>query len=215
MRRRLDELNERGDAHRADIRRRRLIDPGDEDWALTLLVSRTAPTPDQMAMLADLASDPGGIAALVPGGTEAPDGHPAPASFRLEPDPARPGGIAGHVAPLHLDVWPQPLTKDDYQALASLFQVAADLNDVAPDEPPYDGSSWPPAPELIGLQEPPPDRAAPAARPTSPRRAWRRTIPGACLAPTIPARQPGCGSASWARSRSTAPRPRCSPRRAS
>jgi DNA-binding SARP family transcriptional activator len=154
MRRRLDGL---GDTGRADIRRRRLIDPGDEDWALTLLVSRTPPTPEQMAMLADLASDPGGIAALVPGGTEAPDGHPAPASFRLEPDPARPGGIAGHVAPLHLDVWPQPLTKDDYEALTSLFQVAADLNDVAPDEPPYDGSSWPPAPELIGLEKPPDD----------------------------------------------------------
>ena len=168
MRRRLDEL---GDADRADIRRRRLIDPGDEDWALTLLVSRTAPTPDQMAMLADLASDPGGIAALVPGGAEAPDGHPAPASFRLQPDPARPGGIAGHVAPLHLDVWPQPLTRDDYQALASLFQVAADLNDVAPDEPPYDGSSWPPAPELIGLQEPPPDEppGIPADEPGPPR----------------------------------------------
>jgi DNA-binding SARP family transcriptional activator len=157
MRRRLGNLDERAGADQADIRRRRLIDPGDEDWALTLLVSRTAPTPDQMAMLADLASDPGGIAALVPGGAEVPDGHPAPASFRLAPDPVRPGGIAGHVAPLHLDVWPQPLSKDDYEALTSLFQVAADLNDVAPDEPPYDGSSWPPAPELIGLTEPPPD----------------------------------------------------------
>jgi len=154
MRRRLDAL---GDTDPAGIRRRRLIDPGDEDWALTLLVSRTAPTPEQLAMLADLASDPGGIAALVPGGGVAPDGHPAPASFRLEPDPARPGGIAGHIAPLHLDVWPQPLTKGDYEALTSLFGVAADLNDVAPDEPPYDGSSWPPAPELIGLREPPPD----------------------------------------------------------
>jgi DNA-binding SARP family transcriptional activator len=158
MRRRLGAL---GETDRAGIRRRRLIDPGDEDWALTLLVSRTAPTPEQMAMLADLASDPCGVAALVPGGGVAPDGHPAPASFRLEPDPARPGGIAGHVAPLHLDVWPQPLTRDDYEALTSLFQVAADLNDVAPDEPPYDGSSWPPAPELIGLQEPP-DEERPA-----------------------------------------------------
>jgi DNA-binding SARP family transcriptional activator len=163
MRRSMDELTGQGEGDRADIRRLRLMDPGDEDWALTLLVSRTAPTPEQMALLADLASDPGGIAALVPGGAEAPDGHPAPASLRLEPDPARPGGIAGHVAPLHLDVWPQPLTSDDYQALASLFQVAADLNDVAPDEPPYDGSSWPPAPELIGLQEPPPDQEPPAA----------------------------------------------------
>ena len=46
--------------------------------------------------------------------------------------------------------------------MTSLFQVAADLNDVAPYEPPYDGSSWPPAPELIGLEEPPPDDEPPA-----------------------------------------------------
>ncbi len=144
-----------GDADRSDVRRRRLEDPGDEDWALTLLVSRTAPTTAQMAMLLDLASDPGGIAALVPGGTDAPEGHPAPASFRLDADPARPGGIVGHVSPLHADVWPQPLAADDYEALASLFATAADPRDVGADQPPYDGSSWPPAPELIGLEEPP------------------------------------------------------------
>jgi DNA-binding SARP family transcriptional activator len=144
-----------GDTGRADVRWRRLADPGDEDWALTLLVSRTPLSTAQMAMLLDLASDPGGIAALVPGGTDAPEGHPAPASFRLETDPARPGGIVGHVSPLHADVWPQPLTRDDYEALASLFATAADLRDVAADEPPYDGSSWPPAPDLIGLEEPP------------------------------------------------------------
>ncbi len=144
-----------GHADRADIRWRRLADPGDEDWALTLLISRTAPTTGEMAMLLDLASDPGGIAALVPGGTDVPEGHPAPASFRLAADPARPGGIVGHVAPLHADVWPQPLTRDEYEALGSLFATAADLRDVAADEPPYDGSSWPPAPGLIGLEQPP------------------------------------------------------------
>jgi DNA-binding SARP family transcriptional activator len=148
-----------GGADRADIRRCRLAEPGDEDWALTLLVSRLAPTSDQLAMLADLAADPGGIAALVAGGADVPEGHPAPASFRLRRDPAQPGGIAGHISPLHLDVSPQPLSRADYDALASLFQTAADLRDVAPDEPPYDGSSWPPAPELIGLQEPPPEDA--------------------------------------------------------
>jgi DNA-binding SARP family transcriptional activator len=152
-----------GDDDRADVRCRRLADPGDEDWALTLLVSRTAPTADQMAMLVDLASDPGGIAALVVGGTDIPEGHPAPASFRVAADPTQPRGITGHISPLHLDVRPQPLTKADYQALASLFQVAADLDDVAADEPPYDGSSWPPAPELIGLQEPPPGDEPPEA----------------------------------------------------
>jgi DNA-binding SARP family transcriptional activator len=157
-----------GGADRADIRRCRLAEPGDEDWALTLLVSRFAPTSDQMAMLADLAADPGGIAALVAGGADVPEGHPAPASFRLRRDPAQPGGIAGHISPLHLDVWPQPLARADYDALTSLFQTAADLRDVAPDEPPYDGSSWPPAPELIGLREPPPDDAPAAESPGAP-----------------------------------------------
>jgi DNA-binding SARP family transcriptional activator len=173
-----------GDADRTGVRRRRLADPGDEDWALTLLVSRAAPTIEQMAMLLDLASDPGGIAALVVGGTEAPDGHPVPASFRLAADPARPGGIAGHVAPLHLDVWPQPLSRDDYQALASLFATAADLQDVPADHPPYDGSSWPPAPGLVGLEEPPDPDPAPVlldepGPPAAPLRPAAEEPPGA------------------------------------
>ena len=184
-----------GDADRADVRRRRLADPGDEDWALTLLVSRVAPTMDEMAMLLDLASDPGGIAALVVGGTDVPDGHPAPASFRLSDDPARPGGIVGHVSPLHLDVWPQPLARDDYQALASLFATAADLQDVPADQPPYDGSSWPPAPGLIGLVEPShpdPDPAPvtlddPALAPPAPLRAPGEDSPGE---PSEPSGQP-------------------------
>ena len=65
-----------GDTERADLRRRRLADPGDEDWALTLLVSRTAPSIGQMAMLLDLASEPGGLAALVAGGTAVPTATP-------------------------------------------------------------------------------------------------------------------------------------------
>jgi DNA-binding SARP family transcriptional activator len=139
----------------SDARRRRIEEPGDEDWALTLLVSRTPPAPAQLAMLLDLASAPSGIAALVAGGTEVPEGHPAPASLRLSEDPAVPGGISAHVSPLDLDICPQPLSRDDYEALASLFATAADQGDVAADEPPYDGSSWPPDPRLAGLQEPP------------------------------------------------------------
>jgi DNA-binding SARP family transcriptional activator len=151
-----------GDADRCDVRRRRIEEPGDEDWALTLLVSRTAPTGEQLAMLLDLAGEPGGIAALVVGGPEPPEGHPAPASFRLAPDPARTDGMVGHLAPLHLDVWPQPLTRNDYQALASLFATAAEPGDVPAGQPPYDGSSWPPVPGLVGLEEPPgPDPAGP------------------------------------------------------
>jgi DNA-binding SARP family transcriptional activator len=139
----------------ADVRRQRIEEPGDEDWALTLLVSRTPPTSAQMAMLLDLASVPGGIAALVAGGGEPPEGHPAPASLRLREDPSVPGGISGHVSPVHLDVCPQPLSRDDYEALASLFATAADQGDVPSGTPPYDGSSWPPDPGLAGLQEPP------------------------------------------------------------
>jgi DNA-binding SARP family transcriptional activator len=146
-----------GDTERADVRSLRLAQPGDEDWALTLLVSRTRPTPAQLAMLVDMASDPGGIAALVMGGTEVPDGHPAPASFRVRTDLAVPGGFGGHISPVHLDVRPCPLGRDDYEALATLFATAADQRDVAPDEPPYDGSGWPPAPALAGLQQPPPE----------------------------------------------------------
>jgi DNA-binding SARP family transcriptional activator len=161
-----------GDADRSDVRRRRIVEPGDEDWALTLLVSRTAPTSEQLAMLLDLATEPGGVAALVAGGAEAPEGHPAPASFRLSSDLSRPDGIAGHLAPLHLDVWPQPLARTDYEALASLFATAAEPGDVSADQPPYDGSSWPPAPGLVGLEEPPgphpadlDDSAEPAGQP--------------------------------------------------
>ena len=214
-----------GDADRADVRRRRLADPGDEDWALTLLVSRTAPTADQMAMLLDLASDPGGIAALVVGGTDAPEGHPAPASFRLSADPARPGGIVGHVSPAAPGRLAAAAGQDDYQALASLFATAADLQDVAADAPPYDGSSWPPAPGLVGLEEPPDPDPRPRSASTSPRavRAGpRRSLApgedsarGARPATADEAAGPACGSASWGRSRSTGPRPRCSPRRAS
>ena len=186
-----------GDADRAGVRRRRLADPGDEDWALTLLVSRAAPTTEQLAMLLDLASYPAGIAALVVGGTDAPEGHPAPASFRLSRDPARPGGIFGHVSPLHLDVWPQPLARDDYQALASLFATAADLEDVAADEPPYDGSSWPPAPGLVGLEAPPdPDPAPvgldePALPASAPFLAPGEDSPGAPPGQPDPAGDPG------------------------
>jgi DNA-binding SARP family transcriptional activator len=146
----------------ADVRRQRIEEPGDEDWALTLLVSRTPPTSAQLAMLLDLASVPGGIAALVAGGSEPPEGHPAPASLRLREDPAGPGGISGHVSPVHLDVCPQPLSRDDYEALATLFATAADQGDVAADTPPYDGSSWPPDPGLAGLQEPPEPEPEPA-----------------------------------------------------
>jgi len=135
-----------GDFEYADIRHRRLTQPGDEDWALALLVSRFTPTAGQLALLVDLASDPGGIAALVPGGAELPSGHPPLSTIALEEDPAQPDGIVAHVSPVGLDTRPQPLTEADYQALGSLFATAADLLDVPATQPPYDGSGWPPEP---------------------------------------------------------------------
>jgi len=145
-------------------------------------------------MLLDLAAEPGGIAALVVGGADVPEGHPAPASFRISSDLSRPDGIAGHLAPLHLDVWPQPLTRTDYQALASLFATAAEPGDVSADQPPYDGSSWPPAPGLVGLEEPPgphpPDLGDPAAEPGEPAGPAEPARPAE---PAGPADQPATG----------------------
>jgi DNA-binding SARP family transcriptional activator len=135
-----------GAVEHADIRHRRLTQPGDEDWALTLLVSRVAPTTGQLALLLDLTSDPGGIAALVAGGADLSGGHPPPSSLLLAEDPAQPGEMVAHISPLGLRAWPQPLTDADYQALATLFTTAAELRDVAADQPPYDGSAWPPSP---------------------------------------------------------------------
>jgi len=130
-----------GRAARADVRYHRLAEPGDEDWALTLLVSRIPPSPSQLAMLIDLAGEPGGIAALVPGGEVA--GRRAPASIELAPEPAAAGGMIARIRPLQLEAWPQPLQDADYRALTSLFAIATDEHDVDPGDPPYDSWSWP------------------------------------------------------------------------
>jgi DNA-binding SARP family transcriptional activator len=142
-----------GESGLADIRHRRLTQPGDEDWALTLLISRDEPTAGQLALVADLASDPGGIAALVAGGTDVPGGHPPVSVLELSADHSQPGGMVAHISPPGLDAWPQPLTEADYRALGSMFTIAGDLRDVPADAPPYDGSSWPPEPASDLLAE--------------------------------------------------------------
>lgn len=138
-----------GDGGPTDVRYRRIAEPDDEDWALSLLVSRVTPTAAQLSFLTDIASDPGGIAALVAGGQETP-GSPAPASFQLSADPDRPGGIVAQIFPMQLEVRPQALTEQDYVSIVSLFETAAQDGDVAADLPPYDGSSWTAALELAG-----------------------------------------------------------------
>jgi len=134
----------------ADVRTRRMEDPEDEDWGLTLLVSRLQPTPEQMARLLALADGPGGVAALVAGDTQATGGKLAPAVFTLESDPDGPGEIIAtitlaYLGPQHqLTVWPQTLTVSEYEALAGLFTTATETSDVSPEAEPYDDFGGPP-----------------------------------------------------------------------
>jgi DNA-binding SARP family transcriptional activator len=133
-----------------DVRTRRLADPDDEDWGLTLLVSRLRPTPSQMARLLEFADGPGGIAVLVAGDTQTQDGKLAPALFELAADADRPDEIVAtitlaYLGPHHqIKVWPQTLTVPEYEALAGVFATAADTTDVSVDEDPYNDFGAPP-----------------------------------------------------------------------
>ncbi len=166
-----------GDADSADLRQLRIEQPDDEDWALTLMVSRTAPTPAQFSLLLDLCAEPAGLAALVPGGTAVPEGHQAPASIELTAAPGEPGGMTALVWPLGLQAWPRPLTEAGYAAIGSVLATAELDGDVGPGDPPYDGSTWPPrvpgsgpaSDEVLAADEPdagdpdPGEHAAPGA----------------------------------------------------
>jgi DNA-binding SARP family transcriptional activator len=133
-----------GESPAADVRHHRLVDPDDEDWALTLLVSSVPPTSGQLALLSDLAADPGGIAALVPGGAEPSSGHRLPATISLSAGPVGSDFIVARLWPLQLEARPQSLGDADYEALTSLFVTAAEAHDLSPSDPPYDGWLWPP-----------------------------------------------------------------------
>ena len=129
----------------ADLRELRLTEPDDEDWGLTVLVSRTEPEPEQLARLLELAEDgPGGIAALVAGDPEAPDSRMAPTALQLAPDSQVPDGIIANVVPFQITVRPRALSAADYDAIATLFAVASDLTDVSPAEEPYAMYAAPP-----------------------------------------------------------------------
>jgi DNA-binding SARP family transcriptional activator len=129
----------------ADVRQLRLEAPEDEDWGLTILVSRIEPAPDQMTHLLELAEDgPGGIAALVAGDPETADGRMAPTVLQLAPDPQRAGEILANVIPLQIMVRPQVLSGTDYEAIGTLFGAATDLQDVSPQRAPYEVYGAPP-----------------------------------------------------------------------
>ena len=122
----------------ADVRELRLAEPDNEDWGLTILVSRAEPSAEQMTHLLHLAEDgPGGIAALVAGDPEAADGRMAPTALQLAPDPDVPEGIVANVVPLQITVRPRVLSSGDYEAIGALFSVTTQLDDVGQDESPY------------------------------------------------------------------------------
>jgi DNA-binding SARP family transcriptional activator len=130
---------------RADVRDLRLAQPDDEDWGLTILISRLEPDPDEMMCLLALAEDGGGgIAALIAGDTEAADGRMAPAVLQVAPDPQAPEEIIANVIPLQITVRPRALSIADYTAISTLFRAASDLEDVSPDAEPYAVLAAPP-----------------------------------------------------------------------
>src|SRR5215469_4783284 len=147
----------------ADLRELRLADPDDEDWGLTILVSRTEPSADQLTRLLDLAVDSwGGLAALVAGDVETADGRMAPTALQLAPDPQIPNGIVANVAPMQITVRPRALSEAEYDAIALLFGAAADVSDVDPEDPPYTVYGAPPwIPRAASLQ---PDAEQPVSR---------------------------------------------------
>lgn len=128
----------------ADVRELRLAEPDDEDWGLSILVSRVEPSADQLARLLDLAVDSwGGLAALVAGDAEAADGRMAPTVLQLAPDPQNANGIVANVAPLQVTVRPRALSVAEYDTIALLFS-AADGSDVGPETRPYADYGVPP-----------------------------------------------------------------------
>jgi len=147
----------------ADVRELRLAEPDDEDWGLTILISRAEPSADELTRLLDLAVESwGGLAALVAGDAEAADGRMAPAVLQLAPDPEVPDGIVANVAPLQITVRPRAMSGADYDAIALLLGAAADTNDVGPDDPPYAAYDAPPwIPRAVALQPDVPTMVSP------------------------------------------------------
>ena len=129
----------------ADVRELRLAEPDDEDWGLTILVSRAEPSAEQMTRLLDLAVESwGGLAALVAGDVEAADGRMAPTVLQLAPDPQASDGIVANVAPLQITVRPRALSGAEYDAISLLLRAAADTNDVGAEDLPYAAYGAPP-----------------------------------------------------------------------
>jgi DNA-binding SARP family transcriptional activator len=133
------------DRPRSDVRQLRLTSPDDEDWTLTILVSRIQPSPSQLQRLIDLAEEgPGGVAALLAGDPETTAGRMAPTVLQVAPDPHELGGIIANVVPMQITVRPRVLSAAEYGAISTLFRVAADTADVSQDDPAYAWCAAPP-----------------------------------------------------------------------
>ena len=133
-----------------DIRLRRISEPG---WDLMLLVSRIAPTEQQMDRLLEITSQ-GGVAALVAAG---PGTGAAPSEIVLTDDPSGPGNIISRIMPMNFTVRLQPLTQAQYRDVTTLFMAANQQTDIRAEEPPYSEygpGSWLPHAEE-GWLEPP------------------------------------------------------------
>ena len=156
-----ERIAERGPA---SIRELRLAEPDDEDWGLTILVSRIEPSAEQLTRLLDLAVESwGGLAALVAGDAETADGRMAPTALQLAPDPQVPDGIVANVAPLQITVRPHALSGPEYDAIAQLFGQAANVSDVGPQDLPYAGYDAPPWIPHAAAFQPDAEPAVPSA----------------------------------------------------
>jgi DNA-binding SARP family transcriptional activator len=145
----------------ADVRELRLTEPDNEDWGLTILVSRAEPSAEQMTALLQLVEDgAGGFGALVAGDAESADGRMAPTVLQLAPDPELPDGIVANVVPLQITVRPRVLSVAEYDAIGSLLASAADLDDVGQDQEPYRAYGGPPwIPQAADMRPPPGDES--------------------------------------------------------
>jgi DNA-binding SARP family transcriptional activator len=145
----------------ADVRELRLTEPDNEDWGLTILISRAEPSAGQMTRLLQLVEDgPGGLGALVAGDPESADGRMAPTVLQLAPDPELADGIVANVVPLQTTVRPRVLSAAEYDAIGSLLASAADLDDVGQDQEPYRAYGGPPwIPQAADMRPPPGDES--------------------------------------------------------
>ncbi len=90
----------------------------------------------------------------------------APTVLQLAPDSQVRHGIIANVVPLQITVRPRALSEADYDAIATLFTTADDLDDVASDQEPYAVYGAPPwIPQAATLAPPDlPDLTWAAAR---------------------------------------------------